>query len=125
MKADAGQLRVGWMAKALDVSISGYYAWRKRPESSRERENRRLEVEIKAVQAASRQTYGSPGIHAELTVNGVSCSRNRVSRLMKEQGLKAKSKRKFRVTTDSKHSLPAAPNLPGAPGPGRKIGHHS
>lgn len=66
MKANAGQFRIGWMAKALDVSTSGYYAWRKRPESNRAGENRRLAVEIKAVHAASRQTYGSPGIHAKL-----------------------------------------------------------
>jgi len=111
MKAKAGRFRIGWMAKALDVSTSGYYAWLRRPESSRKRENRRLALEIKVVHESSKQTYGSPRIHAELTANGISCSRNRVARLMKEQGIRAKSKRKFRVTTDSNHSLPAAPNL--------------
>jgi len=111
MKANAGQFRIGWMAKALDVSTSGYYAWLRRPEGRRKRENRRLAVEIKAVHAVSRQTYGSPRIHAELTARGISCSRGRVARLMKEEGIRAKSKRKFRVTTDSKHSLPTAPNL--------------
>jgi len=98
------------MAKALDVSTSGYYAWQKRPESSRGRENRRLAVEIKAVHAASRQTYGSPRIQAELAAKGIACSRGRVARLMKHQGLRAKQKRRFRMTTDSKHSLPVAPN---------------
>ncbi len=98
------------MAKALGVSASGYYGWLKRPESSREKENRRLTVEIKAVHAASRQTYGSPRIQAELVAKGLFCSRGRVARLMKEQGIKAGQKRKFRVTTDSKHSLPVAPN---------------
>ena len=110
MKANADRFRIGWMAKALDVSKSGYYAWLKRPESSRERENRRLTVEIKAVHEASRQTYGSPRIHAELAAKGISCSKGRVARLMKEHGIRAKQKRKFRVTTDSKHSLPVAPN---------------
>ena len=112
MKANAKQFRIGWMAKALGVSASGYYGWLKHPESSREKENRRLTVEIKAVHdAASRQTYGSPRIHAELENSGVSCSRNRVDRLMRKEGIRAKQKRKFKVTTDSKHSLPVAPNL--------------
>lgn len=111
MKANAGRFRIGWLAKALDVSKSGYYAWLRRPASSRERENRRLTVEVNAVHQASKQIYGSPRIQAELTAKGISCSRNRVARLMKEQGIRAKSKRKFRVTTDSKHSLPVAPNL--------------
>ena len=60
MKAYAKHFRIGWMAKALDVSTSGYYAWLKRPESRRKRENRMLSVEIKAVHEASRQTYGKP-----------------------------------------------------------------
>jgi putative transposase len=111
MKADAGRFRIGWMAKALDVSPSGYYAWLRRPESRRKRENRRLAVEIKVVHESSRQTYGSPRIHAELTASGISCSLNRVARLMKEQGIRAKQRRRFRATTDSTHSLPAAPNL--------------
>ncbi len=110
MKANAGRFRIGWMAKALDVSSSGYYSWLKRPEGIRKRNNRRLAVEIKAIHKASRQTYGSPRIHAELAAKGISCSRGRVARLMKEQGIRAKQKRKFRVTTDSKHSLPVAPN---------------
>ena len=86
MKANAGQFRIGWMAQALDVSTSGYYVWRKRPESSRERENRMLAVEIKAVHAASRQTYGNPRIHAELAAKGISCSRGRVCPADEETG---------------------------------------
>ena len=110
MKANAGRFRVEWMAKALDGSSSGYYSWLKHPESRRKKENKRLEVEIKAVHEAARQTYGSPRIQAELAAKGIFCSRGRVARLMKEQGIRAKQKRKFRVTTDSKHSLPVAPN---------------
>ena len=104
MRVHRGEFRVEWMAKALDVSTSGYYAWLKRPKSRRARENRRLAVEIKAVYKASGQTYGSPIIHAELVDKGIICSRGRV------QGIRAKSKRKFRVTTDSNHSRPVAPN---------------
>ena len=110
MKANAGRFRIGWMAKALDASSNGYYSWLKRPESPRRKENKRLAVEIKAVHEASGKTYGSPRIQAELAVKGLFCSRGRVARLMKEQGIKAGQKRKFRVTTDSKHSLPVAPN---------------
>ncbi len=110
MKANAGRFRVEWMAKALDGSSSGYYSWLKHPESRRKKENKRLEVEIKAVHEAARQTYGSPRIQAELAAKGIFCSRGRVARLMKEQGIRAKQKRKFRVTTHSKHSLPVAPN---------------
>jgi len=110
MKANADRFRVGWMAKVLDVSTSGYYAWLKRPESCRKREDRKLTVQIRAIHQASKQTYGSPRIQAELNANGISCSRGRVARLMREQGIRAKSKRKFRVTTDSNHSLPVAPN---------------
>ena len=60
MKANASRFRVNWMAKALDVSSSGYYIWLKRSESPLRMENKRLEVEIKAVHEASRRTYGSP-----------------------------------------------------------------
>lgn len=111
IKAHAGQLRVEWMAEALKVSTSGYYAWLIRPESKRTKDNRRLVVEIKVAHKASKRTYGSPRIHKELKARGVTCSLNRVARLMRQQGIRAKSKRKFIRTTDSKHSLPVAPNL--------------
>ncbi len=74
MKANAGRFRGGWMAKALDGSSSGYYSWLKHPESRRKKENKRLEVEIKAVHEAARQTYGSPRIQAELAAKGIFCS---------------------------------------------------
>ena len=79
MRSHAAEFRVEWMAKALDVSTGGYYAWFKRPESRRAKENRRLAVEIKAIHEASRKTYGSPRIHSELTARGISCSRGRVA----------------------------------------------
>lgn len=111
MEANAAQFRIEWMAKALDVSTSGYHTWLKRPESRRAINNRRLTVEIKAAHKASKRTYGSPRIHKDLKAKGECCSLNRVARLMRQQGVRAKSIRKFKVTTDSKHSLPVAPNL--------------
>lgn len=100
--------RICWV---LGVSASAYYAWRGRPESQRVREDRRLLVEIKAIHQENRKAYGSPRIHAELKDRQVHCGKKRVARLMRENGIRAKQKRKFKATTDSKHSQPVAPNL--------------
>ena len=103
--------RVGRMCNILDVSRSGYYAWLKRPESLRKKENRKLAIEIKVIHGKKRKIYGSPRIHKELNEKGVKCSRNRVARIMKQEGIRAIVPRKYKATTDSKHSLPVAPNL--------------
>ena len=99
------------MCRVLEVSNGGYYAWRKRPESRRDRENRRLTVEIKAIHQESRQTYGSPRIHDTLKKKGTECGKNRVARIVRLDGIRAKQKRRFKVTTDSKHDYPVAENL--------------
>ena len=99
------------MCTVLNVSPSGYYVWHKRPESPRSKENRRLEAKIRVLFKDNREVYGAPRIHAELKDEGESCSKNRVARIMKKAGLKAKTKRKFKATTDSRHSFPVAPNL--------------
>ena len=99
------------MCRMLDVSPSAYYAWRARPESRRVREDRRLLVEIKAIHRAKRGTYGSPRIHAELKAWGQNHGLKRVARLMRENGIHAKQRRKFKATTDSTHSHPVAANL--------------
>jgi len=99
------------MCKVLNVSRSGFYDWEKRGESPRKKENQKLLTAIKAVHAKSRETYGSPRVHAELTADGHKCGKNRVSRLMATEGIRAKMKRKFRATTDSRHSHPVAANL--------------
>ena len=99
------------MAKTLHLSRSGYYAGRKRPISRRKNENQVLISRIKVVHQQYRQIYGSPRITAELLSQGFSCSRNRVARLMKENRIVAKTKRKFKVTTASRHKFPIAPNL--------------
>jgi putative transposase len=105
------QFRVSMMCRVLEVSRSGYYAWRNRPTSSRETENTALAEKIKSIHRKSRKTYGSPRIHRRLTSEGFCCSRGRVARLMRKHGIRAKSKRKFIVTTDSKHDFEVAENV--------------
>jgi transposase InsO family protein len=99
------------MCRALKVSRSGYYAWRKKPVSEREKENKKLVAEILEIHKKSRHTYGSPRVHAELRDRGYRIGRNRVARLMREQRIRSKVKKKFKVTTHSKHGLPIAANL--------------
>jgi putative transposase len=99
------------MCQVLGVSRSGFYAWLARPQSTRERSDRQLAVQVAAVHERSRKRYGSPRIHAELRAKGVRVGKKRVARLMRENGLQARGKRRFRRTTDSKHSHPIAPNL--------------
>jgi len=99
------------MCRALEVSRSGFYRWSKRPESRRQIENRRLDAHIKAIYMKSKRRYGSPKITAELRGQGWQVSKNRVARRMKQAGLKSVVRRKYRPTTDSKHSHPVAPNL--------------
>ena len=103
--------RVGLMCDVLKVSRPGFYAWLKRPESRRSRENRTLEDKIRVIHKDHKGIYGSPRIHAELKDQGVKCSKNRVARIMREAGIRSRIKRKFRVTTHSRHSFPVAPNL--------------
>jgi putative transposase len=100
------------MCDALEVSHSGYYAWRGRRESPRAAENRALLAAIRRVHARHRGRYGAPRIHAALRAEGRLVSRGRVERLMRRHGIRAMTQRRFRiVTTDSNHSLPVADNL--------------
>ena len=99
------------ICKVLEVSPSGYYAWKKRPESAHSREDRRLGEVIRSIFEESRQTYGSPRIHDELQDRGIRCSRKRVARLMKEEQLVPKKARRFRVTTISAPTHEKAPNI--------------
>lgn len=98
------------LCRVLEVSRSGYYAWLRRPPSQRSREDAALRVEIRAEHAASRRTYGSPRIQTVLDKKGRRVGRKRVARLMAAEGIYGQRKRRFRVTTDSRHSLPIAPN---------------
>lgn len=109
--AKAVAFPVALMCRLLGVSKSGFYAWRDRPDSARSRDDARLAVDIAAVHKRSRGRYGSPRVHAELCASGVRLGRKRVERLMREQGLRARPRRRFRKTTDSQHADPIAPNL--------------
>lgn len=99
------------MCETFGVSKSGYYAWVRRPESRREGDDKALSALIKTIHEESRGEYGSPKIHAELRRRGTRCGRKRVVRLMRKDGLKAKTVRKFKATTKSDHNLPVAKNL--------------
>ena len=99
------------MAKVLEVSKSGFYAWLLRPESARKRARRLLDARVRAAFEAHKARYGSTKIARYLTGQGHPCSRTRVAQSMRRQGLRSKVARKFRATTDSNHHLAAAPNL--------------
>ena len=98
------------MCKALKVSPSGYYAWRRRPVSAREMANRELMAKIEAVFEGSERTYGSPRVYHALKAQGVTCSQNRVARLMRLRRLRAKQVRRFKSTTKRNKAHRAAPN---------------
>jgi transposase InsO family protein len=99
------------LGTVLGVSTSGYYAWRDRPPSKREMANRELTARIKEEFEKSRETYGSPRIYQVMRKLGLMCSQNRVARLMRAAGLKAKQTRRYRSTTKRNKADRAAPNI--------------
>lgn len=110
VKAQAKEYPVTVVCRVLGLARSGYYAWQRVPQSARHKRDLQLTTEIKSVFAASRHTYGSPRVHAQLRANGVRCARKRVARLMRRAALVARLKRRTSRTTDSNHSLPLAAN---------------
>jgi len=99
------------LCATLGVSRAGFYAAQARATSVRARADAQLAVEIAAIHGESRQRYGSPRVHAELRARGQGVSRKRVARLMRQRGLAARRRRRFRVTTDSRHAFPVAANV--------------
>ena len=99
------------LCRVLTVSPSGYYASQGRPASPRARRDEALARRVEAAHLASKRRYGSPRVHAELKAVGDKVGRKRVARLMRERNLVARTRRRFRTTTDSKHSFPIAPNV--------------
>ncbi len=99
------------MCRVLEVSTGGYYEWRRRPPSARQERSEALAAEIKVIHKEVKARYGSPRIHAELVARGEPCCVNTVARLMRQLGVAAKTKRKFRCTTDSNHGQPIAENI--------------
>ncbi|SDX18182.1 putative transposase [Nitrosomonas communis] len=105
------QYPVALMCRVLDVSESGFHAWNTRPPCEREQKNARLVIEILTAHQRTRETYGVKRLHSELVDQGVQITAYRVRALRKKLNLRCKQKRKFKVTTDSKHHLPFAPNI--------------
>jgi transposase InsO family protein len=109
--AEKASCPVTTSCRALGVSRAGFYAWRRRPEPAHAREDRRLAVLVREAHERSRRTYGSPRVHAELRAGGEHVSRKRIVRLMQQQELVARVRRRYKCTTDSNHDQPVAPNL--------------
>ena len=99
------------MCQTLNVSRSGFYDWRNRDMSQRHKADQTLLPKIVKVFKKSRCTYGSPSITHQLKIEGEYCGKNRIARLMRLNGIKAKTKKKFKITTDSGHGKKAADNL--------------
>lgn len=98
------------MCRALTVSAAGYYAWRTRPESPRSADTRTLLSAIRVIHQESRETYGSPSIWDALIKQGHGVGEHRVARLMRQHGIRAKTVKKWRATTQSHHRFPVAAN---------------
>ncbi len=111
MQQHKTEFPISVMCEVLSVSRSGYYAWLKNPESKRKQSNSKLREKIRTIHRDSGEAYGSPRVYQALKEQGETCSENRVARLMREDGLRAKTKRRFKATTNSEHNLPVAPNL--------------
>ena len=99
------------LCRVLGVSQSGYFAWKGRPACRRQHEDMVLLAHVRSAFALSNGTYGSPRMTRDLRDDGLQVGRRRTARLMRENGLRARQKRRFKRTTDSHHSWPAAPNL--------------
>ena len=99
------------LCRVLEVSRSGYYAWRMRRPSKRAQENARLEVAIQAAHIRTRQTYGPERLQAELREDGFPAGVGRIKRLRKKLRLRCKQVRRFTTTTDSTHVLPVTENV--------------
>jgi putative transposase len=111
IRAHARIFHITTMCRVLEVSRAGYYAWRARPLCERVRADRRLGARIRAIHAEVQGRYGSPRVHQELRALGIACGKHRVARLMRVEGLRAKSPPRFRVTTQSDHAERIAPNV--------------
>ena len=111
MRAMRLKYSIGVMCHILQVSRSGYYRWLNRKPSNHEQEEGRLELEIKAAHKRTSETYGPERLQVELKAQGVEVGVYRIRRIRKKLGLRCKQKRKFKATTDSKHTFPVAENL--------------
>jgi putative transposase len=111
IQAEKARWPIEVQCEVFEVSRSGYYAWARRPVSPRAVEDAALVVEIKAAHKTGRGAYGSPRVHRELRAKGRRIGKKRVERLMRDEGIVGRKKRRFRRTTDSNHPHPIAPNV--------------
>ena len=111
MRANQAEFRIATMARVLGVSASGFYAWRKRERSARDKSDETLSARVRAIHERSRGTYGAPRIHAELSAEGTPVSRKRVARVMREAGVSGVSRRKGPRTTRREPQARPAPDL--------------
>jgi putative transposase len=111
IQAEKARWPIEVQCAVFGVSRSGYYAWRRRPEPPRAMEDATLVTEIRAAHKTGRESYGSPRVHRELRAKGRRIGKKRVERLMRQEGIAARRKRRFRRTTDSNHPHPIAPNV--------------
>jgi putative transposase len=109
--AQVGVYAVVFMCRVLGVAPSGYYAWSAGKPSKKTTRDHVLTTHIRAAFKASRRRYGSPRVHAELRAGGHVVARKRVARLMRQDGLRARPRRRYMHTTQSKHEQPIAPNV--------------
>jgi len=105
------QSSIPYMSRVFKVSASGYYAWLQRPLSKRAQEEVRLEIEIRAAHKRTRQSCGSERLQKDLAEYGVKAGVCRIKRIRKKLGIRCKQKKKFKATTDSKHTHAVAENL--------------
>lgn len=106
-----GEFKVAEMCRALRLSTSSFYAWCKREPSTRTRKDEQLRIRVRASFEASRRTYGSPRVLEDLREGGERVERNRIIRLMREEGLQARARKRFKSTTMSDHGQPVAANV--------------
>jgi len=106
-----GKYPVSRICTLLDISRSGYYAWKNRKPSQREHLKQALLDHIRRIYKLNRKAYGSPRVYVQLKKEGYSCNQKKVARLMRQDGLRGQRKYRRVITTNSKHSFPVAPNL--------------
>lgn len=111
IQAEKAHFPIAFMCRYLGVSPSGFYAWRDRPPSAHDTEDTRLRGLVHEAHRTGRTYYGSPRVHRSLKTQQICISRKRVIRLMQEERLVGRHRRRFRCTTDSDHGQPVATNL--------------
>ena len=111
IQAEKAAVPIATLCRILKVSRSGFYAWCERPESEHARRDRQLRIHVRALFEASRKRYGSPRVWEDLREAMIHVSRKRVARLMREEGLRARARKRYRTATTSEHDQPVAANL--------------